>query len=230
MAPRHRTCAARKCPALLAGAGPARTRASLRSDRRAFPPPPAAVLGAVKGAQEQEQKQQKPEHVALDLRAPFATASARRKGPQGGRDGSLPVRCQHMEVLSANPGVRSRTCGASPRKRGSGGVFLLVTFLCTSKEKLHARCKRAEALLCKAPDSALAGMTSDEATLYVPNRKSATCSAIIIVGALVLPPGRQGMIEASTTRKPATPRTRNSVSTTALMSSALPMRQVPTGW
>ena len=40
-----------------------------------------------------------------------APARVRRKSPQGGRDGSRPVRCQYTDVLSANPAVPSRTCG-----------------------------------------------------------------------------------------------------------------------
>lgn len=52
-------------------------------------------------------------------------------------------------------------------------------------------------------------------------------SAIITVGALVLPPTRRGITEASTTRSACTPFTRSCGSTTALAS--LPMRQVPTG-
>ena len=43
-----------RCPALLAGLGPARTRASLRSNMRAFPPSPAALLGARDGRESQE--------------------------------------------------------------------------------------------------------------------------------------------------------------------------------
>ncbi len=58
--------------------------------------------------------------------------------------------------------------------------------------------------------------------------KSAAFSPIMIDGALVLPPIRVGMIEASTTRRPAMPRTLSSGSTTA--PSSTPMRQVPTGW
>lgn len=57
---------------------------------------------------------------------------------------------------------------------------------------------------------------------------SAAFSAIIIVGALVLPPTRVGMTEASTTRRPSMPRTRRLGSTTAI--SSVPILQVPTGW
>src|SRR5262245_38032424 len=57
--------------------------------------------------------------------------------------------------------------------------------------------------------------------------KSAAFSAIIVVGALVLPPGMMGITEASTTRRPSTPWTRNSESTTDVLS--LPILQVPTG-
>ena len=103
--PRHRTCAVRKCPVLLAGAGPARTRASLRSDRRAFPPSSGCDARCGEGGEDQEPSKSTARalDLALDLRAPFATASARRKGPQGGRDGSRPVRCQHQGRAVSEP-------------------------------------------------------------------------------------------------------------------------------
>ena len=58
----------------------------------------------------------------------------------------------------------------------------------------------------------------------------AACSTSIIVGRHVLPVGMVGMIEASTTRNPSTPRTRQDASTTASESTELPILQVPEGW
>ena len=57
--------------------------------------------------------------------------------------------------------------------------------------------------------------------------KSAALSAIMMVGALVLPPTSIGMTEASTIRSPCSPRTRSFGSTTAV--SSTPILQVPTG-
>ena len=57
---------------------------------------------------------------------------------------------------------------------------------------------------------------------------SAAFSAIIMVGALVLPPVMEGMMEASATRSPEIPWTRSSGSTTARGST--PILHVPTGW
>ena len=52
-------------------------------------------------------------------------------------------------------------------------------------------------------------------------------SAIMMVAGWMLGEGISGITEASATRRPSMPRTRSSVSTTALSSS--PIRQVPHG-
>ena len=53
-------------------------------------------------------------------------------------------------------------------------------------------------------------------------------SAIMIVGALVLHEGTNGMTEASTTLRPSSPRSSRSGVTTA--SGPRPIAQVPAGW
>jgi len=57
-----------RCPALLAGLGPARTRPSMASNMRAFPPSPAPLLGARRtGFQSQEQEQGQPKQGKIKL-------------------------------------------------------------------------------------------------------------------------------------------------------------------
>jgi len=54
-------------------------------------------------------------------------------------------------------------------------------------------------------------------------------SAIMMTGALMLPPTRSGITEASTTRKASVPNTFSLVSTTAVGSLATPILHVPSG-
>src|SRR6476646_9219620 len=55
---------------------------------------------------------------------------------------------------------------------------------------------------------------------------SAIVSAVMRVGKLVLAQGTRGKIEASTTRRPSTPRTRPCASVTAMGSPSAPIRQL----
>src|SRR5690606_21473159 len=71
---------------------------------------------------------------------------------------------------------------------------------------------------------AVAGVTG----FYAPRIMSAALSAIITVGALVLPPISVGITEASITRRPSRPCTFMLSGATTAMSS-MPILQVPTG-
>jgi hypothetical protein len=62
-----------------------------------------------------------------------------------------------------------------------------------------------------------------------PRTMSDALSAIMMTGALMLPPTRSGITEASTTRKASVPNTFSLVSTTAVGSLAMPILQVPSG-
>ena len=70
-----------------------------------------------------------------------------------------------------------------------------------------------------------------EATPFelIPRTMSAARSAIIMTGALIIPPTRSGITDASTTRRASRPWTRRSAPTTADRSVAGPILQVPSG-
>ncbi len=108
--------------------------------------------------------------------------------------------------------------------------------LYSAKERGRNRCELAIArtraasrrLDAVAAHHADAGADPPPDRIIAPTRiRSAPFSAIITVGALVLPLTISGMIDASTTRKFPMPRTRNNGSTTAIAS--IPILQVPTG-
>src|SRR5215813_15038967 len=79
---------------------------------------------------------------------------------------------------------------------------------------------------CSGGKTIIATARSFRERRYFPSCKiaSAIFSAVISVGKLVLAQGTTGKIEASTTRKPSTPRTRPWGSVTAMLSPYAPMR------
>src|SRR5215472_6037840 len=110
------------------------------------------------------------------------------------------------------------------------GVLLLTTGVCGSS----GRNRKAEwddssarkGGSCEGVCVGLAG-SSTAATQPATSSRDAN-SPIMMLGALVLAEGIVGMTEASAMRRPWTPRTRSSASTTA--SSPDPIAQVPAGW
>ena|ERR1051326_871553 len=92
-------------------------------------------------------------------------------------------------------------------------------------------CVRLKNVECHGLDTAVAHAASLAAVRPVvayARIRAAICSAIMTVVIWVLARGTSGMIDASTTRRPSTPITRPSESTTDRGSSTGPIRQVPT--
>ena len=125
----HPTLAPRcaRCPALLAGLGPARTRTSLCSNIRAFPPSPAPLLGAIDGTQE-------PRTTALALDPPSRRSRQQSGGSaaQRARAGGARVFRRYMDVPSENPVGLPRT--RRSRARSPGRLSLAYFSLATQRE------------------------------------------------------------------------------------------------
>jgi hypothetical protein len=87
-------------------------------------------------SEEQSHSHREPESASSWLRrrrsdcGPYAAAKWRRKGPQGGREGSRPVGCQSRDGLSANPRSRfAQSEGRSPETVASGWPSLWLLSL-----------------------------------------------------------------------------------------------------
>jgi hypothetical protein len=126
-----------RCPVLLASLGPARTRPSLASDTRAFPPSPAALLGAIDGKGE-------PRATA---RAPLALVSRRSRRRAGGS-----VRSIARRKRASFPPVHGRAVGkprrpaANPAQPGaiSGSPFSCLLLFGDAKRSRSAAAEADE--------------------------------------------------------------------------------------
>jgi hypothetical protein len=77
--------------------------------------------------------------VLCSSNSPRRPAGGGRNGPQGGRDGSRPLRRQCRDALSAQPADVRGPAGLLPAGGRRGVSFSLVTFSWTSKRKSPAR-------------------------------------------------------------------------------------------
>ena len=150
-------------PAVLAAQRPANNSAIPGLRQFAFPRWPAPLLGATAGDPFQARATATAGRSAISRadccfvfalalarrmradRGPYAAAGRRRKGPQGGRHGCRPVRCQRRDALSANPGAcpRSRRAGR-PETAASGCPSLWLLSLGQARESNPRAARRAE--------------------------------------------------------------------------------------
>jgi len=87
--------------------------------------------------------------VLCSSNSPRRPAGGGRNGPQGGRDGSRPLRRQCRDALSAQPADVRGPAGLLPAGGRRGVSFSLVTFSWTSKRKSPAR-RRGERNPCES--------------------------------------------------------------------------------
>jgi hypothetical protein len=142
-------------------------------------------------SEEQSHSHREPESASSWLRrrrsdwGPYAAAKWRRKGPQGGREGSRPVGCQSRDGLSANPRSRfAQSEGRSPETVASGWPSLWLLSLGHARESDSLAGRRVNTRHgCRAPKEraskvqsqwapACAGATEILASGYLSDRSS----------------------------------------------------------
>src|SRR6185312_13809489 len=138
---------------------------------------------------------------------PLAAAPARRD-PRGARDPPDDDRQEARAAREADHRRRGRQRRGEPRRARRPGGDRAV-------RRVRARARRPR---LTAARHAAAGRGS------LPRIRSAAFSAIMIVAAFVFARVIVGITDASTTRRPSTPKTRSSGSTTA------PIAHVDVGW
>ena len=130
-----------------------------------------------------------------------------------------PDRVADRVVLDGPRARRPRACPAAASSRAcssAGGRSRLPTW----------SARNGGAVRTAIPVSLTAGRHGEVPS--APATRSAARSPIIVVGACVFPVEIDGITDASAIRRPSTPRTRSSGSTTA--SSSMPILQVQAWW
>src|SRR5260221_4827161 len=138
----------------------------------------------------------------------------------GAHDG--PIRTAVVEDLAIEPRPRHR-----PALDGSVGRLLAAGHGVEYQPLMEIDADVEDILEVKLEFGHTIALRAGSGAKAWPRIRSAAFSAIMMTAALVLPPGTVGITEASTTRKPAMPRTRSFGSSTA--SDPAPIAQVPTG-
>ena len=132
--------------------------------------------------------------------------------------GLAPIRGAERLLLCA--GLRARNF-AQPRRYPDGaGARPAGSGASAHGRETRPRSQRRSLIWADAPPKGCAPTQFARSAIA-----SAIFSAVISVGKLVLAQGTSGKIEASTTRRPSTPRTRPCVSVTAMGSPSAPMRR-----
>ena len=126
-----------RCPALLAGLGPARTRTSMCSNMRAFPPSPPPLLGAIDGK----------EVPRATARAPLALVSRRSRRRAGGSVRSIARRKRACFPSGHGCAVgKPRRPAANPAQPGaiSGSPFSCLLLFRDAKRSRSAAAEADE--------------------------------------------------------------------------------------
>ena len=119
------------------------------------------------------------------------------------------------------------------RDRGEhGDIGRTARTACSAPARSPAIRVRGDSMIALARSKSFIAADSRVRSRRAPSSRiiAAPFSAIIMVGALVLPDVIVGITEASTTRRRSSPMKRSRSSTTAIGSLARPILAVPTGW